>query len=287
MFPYTIHKMQALKEKKQKPKVISVVKCLNILESFSDTQPELNLTQLSDLLKMPKSTLLNTIRTLESRGYLYRANNSLNYRLGFKLMELSYNARASLSIVQYAMPFLEELQERTGEIVYLTTHINGRVFYLECVMPIKKTVTYSLNGRTYPMHCTGCGKAMLAFMSEEEVDTIIAMRGLPRYTENTITDINDLKNALTKYRKLGYAIENSEGSHNIRCIAMPICRSDGVVAGAISISGPPITMTDEKFTEYAKHLAGACNFLSQYAQLFPALQLRAMEAIPYTADTLT
>ena len=192
-------------------------------------------------------------------------------------MELSYYATASLSVVQYAMPFLEELQSRTGEIVYLTTHINGRVFYLECVYPAKKTVTYSTNGKTLPMHCTGCGKAMLAFMSEENVDAIITKWGLPRFTENTITEITELKKVLAEYREFGYAIDNGEEGHNVRCIAMPIRCPDGTVAGAISISGPPITMTDDKFHEYAKLLAGACNFISQYAHLFPAIQMHKAE----------
>ena len=269
--------MPAQKDKKQKPKVNSVVKCLNILESFSTTKTELSLAQLSRLLNIPKSTLFGTIRTLESGGYLYKVNDTQNYRLGFKLMELSYHARASLSVVQYAIPFMEELHARTGEIIYLTTHINGRVFYLECIYPVKKAVTYSTNGKTLPMHCTGCGKAMLAYMSEDEVDAIIAKWGLPRITENTITNKTDLKKALAAYRELGYAIDNSEEGHNVRCIAMPIRCADGTVAGAISISGPPITMTDDKFHEYAKLLAGACNFLTQYAHLFPAIQIQKTE----------
>ena len=264
------------KRKKPVPKVNSILKCFNLLECFSTSNHELNLTQLSLLLKIPKSTLLNIIRTMESSGHLYKVNNSQNYRLGFKLMELSYNARASLSIVQYAMPFLEELQIQTGEIVYLTTHINGRVFYLECVYPLKKTVTYSTNGKTLPMHCTGCGKAMLAFMSKENVDAIISKWGLPRFTENTITDKKELKNALAKYRELGYAIDDGEEGNNVRCVAMPIHSSNGIVAGAISISGPPITMTDDKLHEYAKLLAGVCNLLSQYAHLFPAMQMQVV-----------
>jgi hypothetical protein len=95
-----------------KPRVNSVAKALQILECFSPQQAELNLTQLSRMLKMPKSTLLNMIRTLEDAGYLFKACNSQNYRLGFKLMELSYNVRASLPVVQYAAPFMEELQPR-------------------------------------------------------------------------------------------------------------------------------------------------------------------------------
>jgi DNA-binding IclR family transcriptional regulator len=268
--------MQA-KKISSRDKVNSLSKALRILEIFSPQQTNLSLSQLSRILKIPKSTLLNMIRTLEDAGYLYKAKNSQNYRLGFKLMELSYNARVSLSIVQYALPFMEELQSQIGEIIYLTTHINGRVLYLECIYPAKKAVTYSTNGKTLPMHCTGCGKAMLAFMSDADVEKIIKQWGLPRITANTITDARELKKALAKYRKLGYAIDNGEEGHNVRCIGMPICSSGGFVAGALSISGSSMTMTDDKFPEYARILSSACNFLSQYAHLFPAMQIQNNE----------
>jgi IclR family acetate operon transcriptional repressor len=261
------------KGKTFKTKVNSVAKCLLILECFSPQQAELSLTQLSRMLKIPKSTLLNILRTLEAGSYLFKAYNSRNYRLGFKLMELSYNVRASLPVVQYAMPFIEELQIRTGEIVYLTTHINGKVLYLECMYPSKRAITYSVYGRTQYMHRTGCGKAMLAYMGESAVDAIIAKWGLPRSTPNTITSPVKLKKALARYRELGYALDNEEDGHNVRCIAMPIRSSNGLVAGALSISGPVMTMTDDKFPEYARLMAGACNFLSQYAHLFPSLQM--------------
>ena len=257
-----------------KPKVNSVAKCLCILESFTPQQSELSLTRLSDLLKMPKSTLFNMLHTLESAGYIYKVTNSQNYQLGFKLMELSYNIRSSLPVVQYAIPFMEELLAYTNETIYLTTPINGRVFYLECVYPSKRALFYSTCGRTQPMHCTGCGKAMLSNMSEKEVDLIISKWGLPGRTPNTITNPAELKLALAKYRKLGYAIDNEEDSQNTRCIGMAILSPGGIVAGALSICGSPLTLTDDKIPEYARVLSGACNFLSHHAHLFPPMRMQ-------------
>ena len=257
-----------------KPKVNSIAKCLCILESFTPQQPEHSLTQLSNLLKMPKSTLLNMIRTLESAGYLFKVNNSQNYQLGFKFMELSFNVRSNLSIVQYALPFMEELLINTNETIYLTTPVNGRVLYLECVYPKKRTVLFSTNGRTQPMHCTACGKAMLSYMDEKEVDSIIAKWGLPCRTPNTITDPVKLKKALLQYREQGYAIDNEEDSSNVQCIGMAIRGSDGIVAGALSISGSPMTITGEKIPEYVKLLSVACNYLSHHAHLFPPMRMQ-------------
>jgi DNA-binding IclR family transcriptional regulator len=252
--------------------VNSVGKALRILECFNPQRGDLNLTQLSQILEIPKSTLLNLIKTLEDAGYLYKQKNSQNYRLGFKLMELGYNVRSALPLVQIAQPFMEELQAATGEIVYLTSHINGRVLYLECFYPSKRSISYSVFGKTLPMHCTGCGKAMLAYMSDSMVDDIIAKWGMPRFTINTITEPAKLKKALARYRELGYALDNEEESHNVKCIAMSIRGQQGDVAGALSISGPVLSMTDEKIESFTNFLAKSCGILAQYAHLFPAIQ---------------
>jgi DNA-binding IclR family transcriptional regulator len=252
--------------------VNSVGKALRILECFNPQRGDLNLTQLSQILEIPKSTLLNLIKTLEDAGYLYKQKNSQNYRLGFKLMELGYNVRSALPIVQIALPFMEELQAATGEIVYLTSHINGRVLYLECVYPSRRSISYSVFGKTLPMHCTGCGKAMLAYMDDSMVDDIIAKWGMPRCTVNTITEPGKLKKALARYRELGYALDNEEESNNVKCVAMPIRSQQGDVAGALSISGPALSMTDEKIESFTTLLAKSCGILAHYAHLFPAIQ---------------
>jgi DNA-binding IclR family transcriptional regulator len=267
---------QAFKQKKVKkmPSTVnSVRKALRLLECFTPQRGDLSLTQLSQMLGIPKSTLLNLIKTLEDAGYLYKQKNSQNYHLGFKLMELGYNVRSALPLVQLVLPVMEELQIATGEIVYLTSHIGGRVLYLECVYPSKRSISYSVFGKTLPMHCTGCGKAMLAYMSDSMVDDIIARWGMPRFTINTITEPAKLKSALARYRELGYALDNEEETHNVKCVAMPVRNQEGNVAGALSISGPVLSMTDERIELFTNFLAKSCGILVQYAHLFPAIQL--------------
>jgi DNA-binding IclR family transcriptional regulator len=118
---------------------------------------------------------------------------------------------------------------------------------------------------------------MLVCMTEQEVDSIIAKWGLEKRTPNTITDPEKLKKDLAKYKELGYAVDNEEESPNNKCLGMAIMSPDGLVAGALSICGSPLTMPDSKFSEYTRLLSGACKFLSQYAHLFPAIQLHKWE----------
>ncbi len=254
--------------------VSSVNKALSILECFTVTQRELTLSQISRQLGLPKSTALNLIRTLEANGYLLHLANSQTYQLGYKVMGLSYNLRASMPIIQYATPFLEELQVKTGENIYLTSHVNGQVLYMEGVYPSIRIGNYSVAGKLLPLHCTGCGKAMMAYLPEEELEEVIRQWGLPKITQNTISTREHLEEELALTRKRGYALDLEEETLGVKCVAMPIRDSVGYPTGAISISGTVMSMRDELIEDYAKMISRVCSVLIANAHQFPAAQLR-------------
>ena len=264
-------------EKKQsspeKTTVSSTEKALRILDCFTAERPELNLAQISQQLNMPKSTVLNQIRTLEKAGFLYKSNTQY-YRLGYKLIELSYRTQVSQPIIAHAVPLLEEITTATGENVYLTTHINGQVFVLKLLRSSNRSIAYSMSGRTLPMHCTGCGKAMLSYLPQEQVDDILNTWGMPAYTANTCTDRAKLMEELAQAREQGYALDNEEESIGGRCVAVAVRSSAGAVAGALSISGSVVSLTDDKIPEYVNMLRITAHKLMPYAHLFPALQLK-------------
>ena len=254
-------------------RVRSVVKALHILELFSPTQTELSLAQLSRLTDMPKSTLLNMLKTLESEGYLLHLQETQTYRLGYKTLQLGYSIRSSMPIIQYAIPFMEDLMSKTHETVYLTTHVNGQVFYLDGVYYSRRFGKYSITGKTLPLHCTGCGKAMLSYMTREETEAIIRKWGLRRFTPNTITDPQALFDEIAATRERGYAIDTEEETLGVRCAATAIRNTQGRPVGAVSIQGTTMSMTDERIAECARLTASVSTILSEHAHLFPAHQL--------------
>lgn len=254
--------------------VNSVKKALQILECFTENQRELTLSQISSQLQMPKSTVLNLIRTLEANGYLLHTANAQTYQLSYKMMTLSYNIRASMPIAQIATPLLEELQVKTGENIYLTSHLDGQVFYLDGAYPSIRMANYSVSGRRLPMHSTGCGKAMLAYLPEAELEQVIEHWGLPMVTQNTITDRETLDKELALIRQRGYAIDNEEATLGIKCVAVSVRSPDGYPAGALSISGTTMSIRDELVEEYAKMLSRVSSILIGHASWFPAMQVR-------------
>lgn len=253
--------------------VKSVSKAIHILSCFTPAQPELSLVEISSKLNIPKSTALNLLRTLEAYGYVIRTYPSMNYRLGYAIMQLNYCTQMSMPIVRIALPFLEDLQVKTGKTIYLTTHINGKTLYLEVSHEHRRMFAYSISGKTLHMHCTGCGKSMLAYLPAQQIDEIINTHGLPAFTPYTITNKEILFNELEQIRKCGYSLDHEEETLGVKCIAAPIRNAQGYPTAAISISGTAISMPDEQLLQYADLLISTCHALSNNANEFPAGQI--------------
>ena len=118
-------------------------------------------------------------------------------------------------------------------------------------------------GKRNPMYCTATGKAMLAFLPEEEVLKIWKGSKIIKLTENTITDFILYKKELQEINKIGYAIDNEENEMGVKCVGAPIFNIKGEVAGAISVSGPINRITEDKIDFISKEVMKYANLISE------------------------
>jgi IclR family acetate operon transcriptional repressor len=92
-------------------------------------------------------------------------------------------------------------------------------------------------------HCTAVGKAMLASSPDDEVRALLGRTGLPRHTEHTVTDPEELLAQLAEVRERGYAVDEGEQEVGVRCVAVAVPGS--TLRLAMSVSGPAPRMSDE------------------------------------------
>jgi len=108
-----------------------------------------------------------------------------------------------------------------------------------------------IGSRYRALHPTAVGKVFLAYMPEEEFMHIIKERGLNKYTENTITEINTLKKELRKIRLNGYAFDDQEVRLGVRRISAPIFNYSNQLVGTIGIAGPTFRMRKSRINDMA------------------------------------
>jgi len=227
-------------------------RALDILEALAAHRQPMRLVELSHQLGLHKSTVHRLVSSLARRRYVERDPETGRYRLGLKVFELGSRLFNSMELRQEARPLLQELVNQTLETAHLGILDEGQVVYIEKVESPQTVRMYSELGKRAPAHCTAMGKVLLAHLPEEELDRIIAMRGLTRYTSNTIVEVDQLKDHLRRVAAQGYAVDDTEHEEAIRCVAAPVRNYRGEVVAALSVSGPAVRLTRERIEEVAQ-----------------------------------
>ena len=228
-----------MSKEEQRYIIRSVSRALELLRTFSGAQSELSLAEVSRRLNLNRSTVFRLIVTLQAHGYLERDRETAKYRLGVTCLELGSVFLNQSDMRKEALPILNDLRDDCKETVHLARLAGSEVVYLEKLdglLPIG--IMGSRVGRRAPAHCTGLGKAMLAYMPEGEIRQLYAESGLRRFTPNTITDLEELIRELAHTRERGYAIDNEEHEPDVKCVAVPIWDYHQNMVGAISVAGP-------------------------------------------------
>ena len=243
--------------------VQSVERTLSILEVLSDYENGLGITEISEKVNLHKSTVHRLLSTLMVKGYVQQNEDTNRYKLTLKLFELGSKKVEKMNIVTAARPLLQELMEKTNEVIHLVVREGTEIVYIAKVESQNPIRMYSRIGKRSPVYCTAVGKSMLSHMTDNEVELIWNNSHIEKLTENTVIDYEKFKENLSIIRKQGYAIDEQENEIGIRCIGTSILDYNGHVCGAISISGSIISFKEEKINEFAKLIIEYAGKISQ------------------------
>lgn len=231
--------------------VKSLVKAMHVLECFSVQQPELGVSDIAKMLDLQKSTVFNILNTFEACGYIIQDPKSDKYHLGMKVLHLGYIVNHHMGLRDMFLPCLSRIADETGEVSYFGILDNREVLYIEAAYPKNHPQTRNILGERAPLYCTGLGKAMLAFLPEEEQQLVL--RGeLKKYTQYTLSDPTALQAQLRQIRTQGYAIDDMEHELGIRCVAVPVFGASNAVIAAVSISGPSMRFNHDTLVRDAE-----------------------------------
>lgn len=237
--------------------IASVLRALDMIELVARSDGEVGVTELAARCGVHKSSVSRIMATLASRGYVRQNPDTGKYSLGLHLAELGSACLAKIDIRQVAKPYIEELRRATGETVHLAVIMDSSMVYIdksesEHVLGMKSRV-----GSSVPLHCTGLGKALCAFLPEDFVLARLKRAGMTKYTPNTITDVDSFLACLARVRECGYAFDDEEHEEGIRCVAVPVMDHAGRPVAAISASGPTVRVSRERQLEMIPLVAEA------------------------------
>lgn len=210
-------------------------KAVTILRAFSADDRVVPLAELVRRTGLHKATTYRLAEELVGNRLLDRSEGG--YRLSGGLFELGMRASVELSLLEVAMPFLQDLYERTHETVHLGVREGSDVVYVAKIGGHRQARSPSRVGGRMPMHCTAIGKILLAY-AEPALRRSVLAEPLPRRTPRTVVAPGLLDRQLTRARKEGVAFEREESTVGLTCVAAPVPTGEPHPIAAISLAGP-------------------------------------------------
>ena len=228
-------------------RVQSVDRALRLLEVVAATAPRgETVTVLAARCDINRATAWRLLGTLEARGLVERDPSTNRYRVGLAMIRMSASAGYD-GLVRRTRHILERVSEQTGETAALAVAGQQGVTYVGEVAP-PSVMAINWVAREVPLHATSTGKAFLAWLPPEEARGMLDVP-LPRFTDTTLTDPDELMAELTGIRERGYAECPGELEPALYGVSAPILNLDSRPLGVFSIWGPAGRVPVSRFAE--------------------------------------
>ena len=243
--------------------IASVQNALKILNLFEGSRAELGNMEISQMLDMNPGTVAGLVYTLKANHYLDQNPVNRKYRLGLKIAERASVLLNQLDLRKIASPFLEELRDWCGESVNLAVLDGKEVVYIERMFGNHALGIRSELGKRAPVHSTSLGKAIAAFLPEQDLELLLENYSFTPITRKTITEYSVFEKELDTVREQGYAVDEQENEVGGRCIGVPIFNHVGYPIAAVSLSVPLQRLPKEQVPEFGEKLAQTANLISK------------------------
>src|SRR4030042_5237806 len=178
---------------------------LNLLDVFCRNNHPLGITELSNILLDGKSSVFQRIKVLEEAEYIEQDPHTKKYVLTTKLLELVNESLRGYYERTNIHRYLKQIAEKTGECAYFVLRNKKNLVVYVDRYASENTMTVYTNIGDVPLpYCTAHGKALLAFLTLEQIEELLK-DGLQRFTEHTIVDKQKLFEGLRQIRENGHA----------------------------------------------------------------------------------
>lgn len=249
--------MTVVREDERRPVVNALAHGLEILRLFSDDRQVLSVSQIGREIGVHRSNASRLAATLHAMGFLSRAEETGQYRLGPQLVRLGRLASLDNDLARHALGPLRALVERTGETGHIGILTDREAVTIAVVDGWHTVRMHSYVNKRSPAYCSSMGKVMLAGLTDTQVRQRFPGRRLTASTPGSLPTVAALLRELARVRTLGYALDMEELEPGLCCVAAPIRDADGAVVACLGLSGPALRLTESALTDLATHVTAA------------------------------
>jgi DNA-binding IclR family transcriptional regulator len=225
----------------------NLVRALKVMEVLAEHPEGLTISQITQLLQVPRNSVFRITMTLLDHGYLTRDEETRICQISQKLLAVGYSAMREQTLVEKALGAMRQLRDRFKETVPLGILHGSEGVVIEEV-PGTHAFRFVLDpGKTFHLHTAAPGKAILAFLPGEEREHLIGQIEFTRFNDRTIVEPAEFRKVLVEVRNKGFAVDHAEEIEGMHCIGAPVFNRKGYPVAAIWITGPSSRIRESDF----------------------------------------
>lgn len=239
----------------------AAVRAFRLIDILAKAVGPLSLAEIVDEIDLPKQTVHRLLKQLEGASLVTRTAPHRCYECSARVRQMAINLLMTVGPAAARRAILQGVADFVHETCNLTMPGGEDVVYLDRV-EINWHQHISLGaGSRVPFHCTASGKLFLSFLPKQQRERIIEQLPLRRYTGQTITDLDRLRDELQDIRKHKFSFNNEEYMSGMVAIGVPVLLGRSAACAAITIQSPLDRMS-----------------LAQLQTFLPALRMAAEKA---------
>lgn len=223
---------------------------LTLLSALGDYPEGVGVSELARKVGLPVSTVHRLMSVLVAEGYASFDPDRRRYFLSLEVFELSHRVSLVHGLSELSLPVMRRLVGATGEPSLMSVLSKDEMVYLERIESWRRVQIRGSVGERGPLYCTSMGKALLAFLPDDDREKIIEHIRLEKLAPNTIMDLTELRTELDLTRERGYAIADEEHEEGIRAVGVPVMNSRPWPVAAICVAAPAFRLSREQLEEF-------------------------------------
>jgi DNA-binding IclR family transcriptional regulator len=224
------------------PKTIeATVRSFSILNVLVDAPRPMGITEISSRVDMTKSTVYKHVNTLMAIGYVGKVDG--HYKPSIRFLDCARRIQWETDLIRTVRGPVDELAEMVNEVAGIAIEQGGALVDIYCADQYYTGSFPAYNTRH--LHCSAAGKAILAELPDERVQSIV--QGCPPLTEHTITDTDELLADLNRIRERGFSLDRQEQFPEINSVAVSFT-TDSLI-GSVYVTGQADELSGKRFEE--------------------------------------
>ncbi len=227
----------------------SIEKAIKVMLKFQKSGAIHGIRGLSNELGFSPATVQRILKTLKQHDFVRQTSSTRQYYIGNVFYSFIQALQQSNNLTSIAKKYIEELAMKTKE----TSHIN--IIDAEhrlCIDTIESPQTLKAGmpmGHKSPLYAGASAKCLLAFSSINYINNYIETILLEPLTDNTISDVKDLKEEIDRIHNQGYAVSLGERTPGLGSLSAPVFDNQGNILASLSLAIPEIRFSQNKYLD--------------------------------------